>query len=120
MSLFALVASLMLPPTESPLASFDLRLEREGQEWRVTCARGCAYSLATVTCANHCAVIISSRGVQTKRDDELASTEFAFIVTPQENGWKAESLHGTAWRELGATCTPSCRTRINDTGVALR
>ena len=119
MTLFALLVSLMLP-SPAPLASFDLRLEREGQEWRVSCASGCAYSSATVSCAGPCEVIISSRGVQTRRDEALASTDFAFIVTPQADGWKAESLHGTAWRELSANCSRGCQTRISETGVQLR
>jgi hypothetical protein len=121
MTLFALLVSLLLPsPSSAPLAGFDLRLEREGLEWRVSCASGCAFSRATISCARDCEVIISSRGVQTKRDDDLATTAFAFVVTPQRDGWKAESLHGTAWRELSAHCAPGCATRIDETGVRLR
>jgi hypothetical protein len=121
MTLFALLVSLMLPALAvDPVADFDLRLEREGLEWRVSCASGCAYLRATVSCAGPCEVIISSRGVQTRRDEALASTDFAFVVTPVRDGWKATSLHGTAWKELGAICTPNCGTRIDETGVQLR
>jgi len=41
-------------------------------------------------------------------------------VTPKGDGWKAESLHGTAWRELSASCSPGCATRIDEMGVRLR
>jgi hypothetical protein len=122
-SVLALLVGLLLPAPapESALALFDLRIEREGTEWRVSCAQGCAYSRATVECGAHCAVIVSSRGVQTRRDEQLAETSFAFVLTPIENGWQAESLHGTAWRVVSASCTRGdCRTRLNEGGVTLR
>lgn len=123
MTVLALLFGLMLPAPSAPpdLASFDLRIQREGTEWRVSCTQGCAYSRATVECADACTVIVSSRGVQTRRDAQLAETAFAFVLTPVENGWQAESLHGTAWRAVSATCSRgSCRTRLNETGVTMR
>lgn len=122
MTLFALLVGLLLPTSSASLApaTFDMRIERVGTEWRVSCAQGCAFSRATVECADACAVIVSSRGVQTRPDAELAETAFAFVLTPAENGWQAESLHGTAWRVVGASCTHgSCRTRLSETGVTL-
>lgn len=123
MTFLALLVGLVLPAPALPptLASFDMRIERAGTEWRVSCASGCSYSRATVECADECTVIVSSRGVQTRRDAQLAETSFAFTLIPVENGWQAESLHGTAWRVVGANCARgSCRTRLSETGVLVR
>ena len=129
MTLFALVLSLwLLSPTPSPLAApvaeaatFEMRIERDGATWRVACYEGCSFISASVGCSGECEVIVSSRGVQTRRDDALAETDFAFVLTPIENGWRAASLHGTSWDAVSATCgSRPCRPSRTPAGAATR
>lgn len=120
MSMLALLIGLMLPSPGAAPADFDLRIERDGAQWTVACAEGCRYSRASIACSGDCEIIISSHGVQTRRDDALAATDFAFVVSPAQDGWKATSIHGTVWRELAASCSGGCRTRVDENGVRLR
>lgn len=72
------------------LTNFQLRRQRDGAVWRVTCGSGCRYSRATVTCEGDCEVIITSDGVQTRRDERLASAKFASAI--REHGESAVGL----------------------------
>jgi hypothetical protein len=101
--------------------SFSLVLVRDGTAWNATCESGCDWTAIGSQRPRlfGTSVVIDNHGLQgwLTRPDTTAA--FVFRVTADgQNGWKATSLKGTAWKTLGFNCAERpCRARITDTGV---
>ena len=100
------------------LVPFAITLERTERGWSATCARGCFWESASVSCARECPAVIDATGISTSLRATDRPSEFAFVVERTPRGWKATSRSGTAWIETRWECgAGACSARIDETGV---
>ncbi|MES2123365.1 MAG: hypothetical protein V4503_01630 [Gemmatimonadota bacterium] len=119
LSLVFVVTALTAARPRSGLPHFQLTLERTAKGWAAECDSGCSWKQLSVSCASDCAVLIDADGVSSSVVKARVSDKFGFIVRRSERGWNAESVSGTAWKEIGWGCPLDvCRARVDELGVS--
>lgn len=109
--------------TPAEPAHFSMILTRDGRTWRATCETGCHWTAVSAHAPWYLRsrVRIDDAGIYPSGTTADDTATFAFIVGPDgDRGWKARSLRGTGWTEIGFTCgtdTGTCRARLTETSV---
>lgn len=118
----AVLLLLLGAATPAEPAHFSMILTRDGRTWRATCETGCNWNAVSARKAwfQSERVQVDNIGIYTGATALDPTATFAFLIsTDGPNGWKARSLRGTGWTEIGFTCGTEgpCRARLTETSV---
>lgn len=103
---------------QAPRAHFQLVVESSDSSFIMRCLSGCRWRESRFSCALGCQVVVDAYGVTEGVATRQNDAPFAFRFHRTKDGWAAESLGGTAWRDLSSGCTPGpCRDRVDQQGV---
>jgi hypothetical protein len=100
--------------------AFRIVLEATPTGWSAQCEAGCQWRGASFGCATACGAIVDANGLVTLATPRPDSSGFSFVVErAANNGARAYSRGGTAWKTLSWECGASpCRVRIDASGVS--
>lgn len=107
------------------LSEFLIVIEKENNEIKLTCQKGCAWKeLSFTLIENKSQAIIQFGMVTFPRGDFIKeysiNSNFLFTLNSTENGLKLEGKKGTAWLNLSFSCPKdNCKQAIDQNGMTL-
>ncbi len=108
----AIGASLALA---QPPAHFSMIIEQTGDSISARCETGCHWTQASAKFGGR-PVLVTTEGIAGRQSSDSAG--FAFRISATPHGWRATSIRGTTWSEIGYGCDGgTCRSRLTEGGV---
>ncbi len=101
-----------------PVFHFRITIDRSDSGFVARCDTGCTWTALSLSCDARCRPLIDANGVYLSPVASPRQAPFAFRFEATANGWKAESVRGTAWLALSYGCGPdNCAAWIDEFGV---
>ena len=96
---------------------FAIVLEHSSKGLAAHCEVGCRWVDVSMSCRG-CDVRLDVTGIGRAHEARPMPAGFAFVLSPDGNGWQARAIQGTRWITVGWSCgTATCRARLDETGV---